>query len=279
MRWFISVLAVLVLVAVLWWLEQKQQAELVPELNLEVPAEPQQPEPRHPLPRPETQLAPGIDERADGDISQEKPQEPEPETESPLPALTDSDTAILAALSDLFGDKFVQRWIKPEFVIARTVSIINSLDGEAPALKTRPVKTLDSEPLTKEIENGETLRWTKANAGRYESLVSALESVTPGQAATRYARYYPLIQQAWNELGEAEPYFNDRLIDIIDHLLATPEVPLPFEVVPYEGQLHFADESLQEQSWGRKLLLRMGPDQATEVKHWLQDFRQALASP
>ena len=106
--------------------------------------------------------------------------------------------------------------------------------------------------------------------------MSALETLPPEEAAALYARYYPLFQQAWNELGETEPHFNDRLIDIVDHLLATPEVGLPIEVVRYEGHLQFADEALEEESWGRKLLIRMGPAHADKVTDWLRAFRRAV---
>lgn len=280
MRWIISVLVVLALVAGLWWMEQQRQAELTPESEVDIPAEPEQPEPRYPVPEPEPEPLPTPnDTTEDGspEASDTSP-ETEPEPEPPLPDLADSDTAALETLANLLGNEFVQQRIKPEFVIPRGVSLVNSLDGEAPAIKSRPVQTLDDEPLTAETGDDDTLLWTEANSARYEDLVVALEAVPPEEAAATYTRHYPLFQQAWDELGETEPYFNDRLIDIIDHLLAAPEVELPFEVTPYEDRLHFADESLEEQTWGRKLLIRMGPDQAATIKQWLRDFRQELAA-
>ncbi|WP_369294215.1 DUF3014 domain-containing protein [Klebsiella pneumoniae] len=42
--------------------------------------------------------------------------------------------------------------------------------------------------------------------------------------------------------------------------------------------MQFADPSLQEQSWGRKLLLRMGPSGAGRVKDWLRLFGFELSS-
>lgn len=276
MRWFISAIVALVLVASLWWMEQRRQAELVPEADVELPAESEQPEPRYPLPEPEPQPIPAPEEPSEDETreSELEPQEKEPD--SPLPDLADSDVATLETLSELLGDEFVQRWIKPEFVVSRTVSLVNSLEGDAPALKSRSVRTLETEPLTREVGDGDALLWTEANAARYRQPIAALESLPPQEAARLYRRYHPLFQQAWEQMGETEPYFNDRLIDIIDHLLATPEVELPFEAVPYEGQLQFADEALEEASWGRKLLIRMGPENARTVKEWLRQFRNAV---
>lgn len=278
MRWFISIFIVLALVAGLWWLEQKRQAELNPQPRVDVPAEPEQPEPRYPLPQPEPQPTTILDDPSEkgGPQIRQQPDGPAPEPQPPLPDLAESDEAALEALSTLLGDSFVDRWVKPEFVISRTVAVINSLDGSAPALKTWPVNPLDSEPATETHPEGETLHWTQENAARYDTWVATLEALPPQETAALYARHYPLFQQAWDELGESEPYFNDRLIDIVDHLLATPEVELPFEVVPYEGHLQFADEALQQESWGRKLLIRMGPAHADAVVGWLKAFRRAV---
>lgn len=278
MRWLISVLVVLALVAGLWWMEQRKQAELTPRPGIELPSEAEMPEPRHPLPRPEPPAA-SDDEVLSGE-PEETPVEtlarPEVEPLPPLPDLADSDARALEALAALVGNDFVQRWVRPEFVISRTVAIVNSLDGPAPALKTRPLETLDSEPLTEEVAESDALHWTVANADRYDALVGALETASPEAAADAYGRYYPLFQQAWDELGEPEPWFNDRLIDVIDHLLAAPEIALPFEVVRHEGRLHFAEEALQEESWGRKLLIRMGTEHAGRIKEWLRRFRNVL---
>lgn len=274
MRWIISAVVVLALVAGLWWMEQRQQAELAPEPGLDLPESAEKPEPRYPLPEPEPQPEQAPTETPDTSERSEPEDQPEPEPRAPLPTLAESDSAVVDELGDLVGSEWVQRWIRPEFVISRTVAIVNSLDGDAPALKTRPLSTLDTEPVTRQTDTGDTLLWTEANAERYAGLIAALDSVTPKEAAQRYGRYYPLFQQAWEELGEPEPYFNDRLIDVVDHLLATPDIKPPIPVTPYEGRLIFSDPALEELSWGRKVLVRMGPSHANIVKNWLRAFRR-----
>lgn len=281
MRWFVSVIVVLVLVAGLWWIEQRRQAELAPAPEVSIPDEPRRPEPRYPLPEAGQRPAPALPDPAPQDEGEapEENSDSEPETQPDLPRLNESDDAALEALSDLLGGDFVRQWIRPEFIVQRVVATVHSLDGSAPAARIRPLETMDSEPLTTERNGDDVLLWTEANAERYAGLVAALESVPPERAAGLYARYYPLFQRAWDELGETEPHFNDRLIDVIDHLLATPEAAYPFEVVPHEGRLHFAEESLQELSWGRKLLIRMGAEQREAVSGWLGAFRRAVTDP
>ena len=282
MRYVILILLLAAALVGAWWFGQQRQTGPGEPIAEFVTAPAPRPEPRYPLPQPEpeplTLLAPEPADQAEG-ASQA---EPAPETVEPVPALdplpvlSESDPAALESLGALLGSEAVERWVRPEWIISRTVVIVHSLDGAAPPVEIRPLTLLRGAPRM--IGEGpETLFWTEATARRYAELVGLLESVSPAEAGVIYARYYPLFQQAWEELGEPEPWFNDRMIDIIDHLLAAPRIELPIKLTPWEGRLKFADEMLEAESWGRKLLIRLGPDQATAVRSWLRTWRQELA--
>jgi hypothetical protein len=66
-------------------------------------------------------------------------------------------------------------------------------------------------------------------------------------------------------------------VQVIDHLLATPQVagaiPLTRPKVFYE----FADPSLEALSSGQKILIRMGPQNAEIVKAKLRELRAQIA--
>ena len=285
MRYAILILLFLAALGGIWWFTQPPRT--VPgEPSIDFDSAPApRPEPRYPLPQPEplpdpeplTLLEP---EPEPADPLQPEPgeavPEPEPAAEpEPLPSLIDSDPAALTVLRGLIGVEAVARWIRPEWIISRTVVVVHSLDGAAPPVEVRPLTLLRRAPQTGS-GSADGPYWTEATAQRYADLVEALETVPPATAAAQYRRHYPLFQEAWEELGEPEPWFNDRLIDIIDHLLAAPEVALPIELVPWENRLKFADDELEAQSWGRKLLIRLGPDQAADVKGWLRALRRDL---
>ena len=71
----------------------------------------------------------------------------------------------------------------------------------------------DGRPPVIAPDNGAALRAVRAvrRIGRH------------ARAVALYARLYPLFQQAYEELGYPGRYFNDRLVEVIDDLLATPE--------------------------------------------------------
>jgi hypothetical protein len=95
--------------------------------------------------------------------------------------------------------------------------------------------------------------------------------------AALYVRFYPLFQQAYRDLGNPDGYFNDRLVEVIDHLLATPAVDGPIRLVRPKVMYEFADPRLQALSSGQKLLLRLSPAQRRTVLAQLRALRTAVA--
>ena len=114
------------------------------------------------------------------------------------------------------------------------------------------------------------------NAARYAPYLAALKATDTAQLAALYTQYYPLFQAAYRDLGYPDGYFNDRLVDVIDHLLATPEPAAPLTLLQPGVLYEFANPDLQARSAGQKALLRMGPDNARVVKAKLRELRAAL---
>jgi len=67
------------------------------------------------------------------------------------------------------------------------------------------------------------------------------------------------------------------LIPIIDHLLATPDISEPIQLVQPKVLYQFADPELEKCSWGQKTLIRMGPANAAAVKTKLREIRASIA--
>jgi hypothetical protein len=87
---------------------------------------------------------------------------------------------------------------------------------------------------------------------------------------------YPLFQQSYEDLGYPGKYFNDRLVQVIDHLLQAPEVTGPIRLVQPKVMFQYADPSLENSSAGQKLLIRMGPANERIIKQKLREFRAEI---
>ena len=143
-----------------------------------------------------------------------------------------------------------------------------------------PRKQLSTRPVPGRFGvsgEGDTLYLSPANFSRYTPFVQLVESVDTEPLVSLYVEIYPLFQQAYEELGYPSAYFNDRLIDVIDHLLDTPDINEPVRLVRPKVLYQFADPQLEALSAGQKILIRVGPDNASRLKAKLRDLRAALS--
>jgi hypothetical protein len=105
-----------------------------------------------------------------------------------------------------------------------------------------------------------------------------LAALDTEQAVAVYKRLYPLFQEAYEGLGYPNAYFNDRLIEVIDHLLATPQVSEPIYLVQPKALYLYANPALEALSSGSKILIRSGPENAAQIKAVLHKYRRELTS-
>jgi hypothetical protein len=196
----------------------------------------------------------------------------------PLPPLAESDSALRAAISKLVGEKSLVDFFQMRDLASRLVATVDNLPRPKVAQKVLPVRG----PAGAFVVDGEGDERVigAENAARYASHLRLLEAVDTKQAAVLYLHFYPLLQQAYRDLGYPQGHFNDRLVAVIDHLLATPEIEAPIKLVQPKVLYEFADPALEASSAGQKLLLRMGAANATHVKNKLRAFRREItASP
>ena len=196
----------------------------------------------------------------------------------PLPALEDSDDTAWAALAALLEGGDPGQWLLPAHLVQRLVTTIDALPRRDITRQVYAAKPVAGELVVAGAGGDRFL--DEANFARYDAAVATFERVDARALVSAYVRLYPLFEQAWREIGPPERRFNDRLVEVIDHLLAAPSVPAPIALVPAEGRprWEFADPRLEQASIGHKALWRMGPDHATRVKAKLAQLRGLLAA-
>jgi hypothetical protein len=190
----------------------------------------------------------------------------------PLPALSDSDPDVKDSLSGVFG-RSLEPFLVPQNIVRHVVVTIDNLPRKKTAVQMWPVKPTPGQLAT---SGSEQLTLGEANAARYAPIVKIVQSADAAQLAAMYKRLYPLFQQAYVDLGYPDGYFNDRLVEVIDHLLATPDVTGPIKLTQPGVFYQFADPTLEERSAGQKLLLRMGGANAAAVKAKLRELREEV---
>lgn len=198
-----------------------------------------------------------------------------PATLPSLPTLAESDALALGTLQELAAG--LMPWLVSEHLIQTFVVTVDNLTADRLPPHRRLVKPLGGQFLVTHAAGG--LQLDPANAARYTPLVNALTALDPARVAMRYREVYPLVQQAWVELGNPDSYFNDRLMAVLDHLLAARPPQDPVGLVQPKVFYRFADDELEGESAGRRALFRLGPEQMLRIQDWLGRLRSALAVP
>lgn len=211
------------------------------------------------------------------------PVPPAPPPKAVLPPLDGSDGYLENALIGLLGRKEVQSFLHLDGFARGFVATVNNLATENAAAQMWPVKQTAGR-LDTELRDGGPVIDAK-NAVRYSAFVSFAQAVDTQRAVALYVRLYPLFQRAYEELGYPDKYFNDRVVEVIDNLMATPKVAEPIKVkritvdgAPSStgGLFMFEDPSLEASTAGQKILLRMGRENAAKLVAKLADVRQRI---
>jgi hypothetical protein len=189
-------------------------------------------------------------------------------------------------LAEVFGAKSVRSLFQLSDFARRFVATVDNLGRNQATPQLWPVNPVAGRFIVE--RRGDAQLLGADNAQRYTPYVLLLENVDMSALAAAYTRFYPLFQQAYEELGFPGRYFNDRLVQVIDLLLATPvpeaapKMHLPAIAGTEQPQrpwvlYEFDDPALQSLSAGQRVLLRMGPVNERRVKARLAEFRRLVA--
>lgn len=192
---------------------------------------------------------------------------------APLPSLAESDAVAKETIAALFGAGAFAQFFNADAMVRRFVVTVDNLPRKTTAARLMPVKPVPGAFAVAGSDGSFAI--AEPNPLRYRPYVVAMEGVEAKRLVAAYVRLYPLFQSAYQELGYPNGYFNDRLVQAIDDLLATPDVPTPRLAQP-KVLYEFADTSLEERSAGQKMMLRMGPANAARVKDKLRSIRREL---
>jgi len=274
-RWLIAVVVVLGLAGIgyQWWTTRSPPREQAPAPIAALP--PALP----PVSAPAAAPAPAAAAHHPIEAAQ-----PQPRVATPLP---DEGGAVREALIQLLGRRQVLSFLDLGDFARRVVATVDNLAHGHAASRLWPVLPAPERFLAVEREGVPYI--ADANMDRYRAFVQFAASVDTAAAVSLYVRMYPLLQKAYEELGYPGRYFNNRMIEVIDQLLQTPEVqgPIALSLTEVRGPIkdprpwvryEFADPDLQARPAGQKILLRMGNNHALQLKVKLRELRGRIAT-
>lgn len=201
--------------------------------------------------------------------------EPSAPAPPPLPELNQSDSLVLKAFTELIKNPAILDLFFTDRIIERFVITVDNLMGPAIPARHNVVKPVAGKFLT--WQSGEN-RWLidPENYRRYDIYINLLENINADELTALYVRYYPLCQKAYEQLGYPNKYFNDRLIEVLSHLIGTPEETAPLVLVRPKVNYKYEDQRLEKLSAGQKIILRMGPENGARIRILLSKLRDRV---
>lgn len=242
------------------------------------PAVPELPVVQEQAPAAEPELPPAAD------IPEPEPVAPQVEEEAPPPVvevpeeepltLDDSDEVVREELAAVGESALLDQVLGNSDLLRRGTGFIDGLSQGIIVSKALPLSPPTGKFNTLQVD-GRTVM-DPASYTRYDAYADAIADLDTARLAALFHDFRPLLEQAYEGLGNDPEAFDNALIRSLDRILATPEIDEPIPVKRKEAVFIYEDPSLEQLSPMQKQLLRMGPDNLRRVKQQARALRQAL---
>ena len=203
-----------------------------------------------------------------------------PQLVSPPTDLGQSDEQTRAALTDLSTQTEITtsilQWLTPKEQIRKWVLLVDNVAMGKVPVKNRPLEFAIPPFAVNGGENQPSM--SEKNFSRLDPLVDAFVSLEPDLLARYYQAWDPILQEAYNELGQPGS-FRSRLLGAIDRVLAVTPLEEPAIALSRPSVFfRYADPEQEAASDLEKLLWRMGPKSTVRIQSHLWDVKLALNS-
>ncbi|RVU40498.1 DUF3014 domain-containing protein [Rheinheimera riviphila] len=203
------------------------------------------------------------------------PAEQEVTATEPLPALDESDMVVKQKLLALPWKAGLSSLFVSEEMVRRFVVQIDNIAQGRLVPEQAIFKGLTQD--FKATQNGQQYQLDIANYQRYQRYLDLLESAPKAEVVALFNQLYPLLQQAYLELGYPEAQFRDRVQQAIQQLLAAPEIADGPMLALDSVQYTFADGEIEQLSMAHKQMVRLGLKNQQRLKLLLVAYQPLLA--
>jgi hypothetical protein len=195
-----------------------------------------------------------------------------------LPALDDSDALVRQRIGILSSNPLVAAWLGTRNLIRNFVVVVENIShGMNPS---RHLMVLRPMGPFRVMTRGSQVVIDPRSYDRFSRIEEAAVSIDARTAGRLYQSFKPLLQTAYDELGNQEPI--DRAVErAIIALLQVPAIDGDIRVeqtgegIGYE----YADDKLEALTGAQKQLLRMGAKHIRIIQSQLRTFGMAIGIP
>ncbi len=188
--------------------------------------------------------------------------------------LDQSDSELRDLLSQLGPQPELGEWLMMRDLVRSFVVVVDNIaEGRSP----RPHLAEMEPPGRFSVrEEGDRFFIDPASYQRFDLISEVFVNFDIDDAVAIYIDAYPLMQQAYEELGYPEQSFDNTLERAITELLAVPRLVGPVELEALIVTYAFADFELEALTAAQKQFLRMGAVNVARIQARLRTLAGAL---
>jgi hypothetical protein len=195
-----------------------------------------------------------------------------------LPPLDDSDALVRQRIGILSSNRLVAAWLGTKGLVRNFVLVVENIShGMNPS---RHLRILRPAGQFRVVTRGSNVIIDPRTYDRFTPIADAAASIDAAAAGRLYRSFKPLLQMAYDELGNQESI--DQAVErAIDGLLQVPQAETDIRVdqggegIGYE----YADARLEALNGAQKQLLRMGAKNVRVIQQQLRVFASAARIP
>lgn len=198
------------------------------------------------------------------------------ETENLIQAdIDESDNLVRDLAKSLTSHPKLVEWLLTDDLIRRFVAAVDNIaNGQSPR---KHIDFFAPEGEFEVIEREGLYIVDPKSYERYSLVADVFSSLNSHTCVNLYRRFYPVIQQAYRDLGYPDGNFHRALRSAINELLGVPiiegDVMLEAKLLSFE----MAVPELENLSPAQKHLFRMGPRNVRMIQTRLREMKSLLA--
>lgn len=200
---------------------------------------------------------------------------PEP-VAPPPPVVTEAtaDSYAREIIDSINGGKALKQFVAGNYVVERTVAIVDSLRrGEVP-YKLLPVgKPASAFPIS---DDGLRVTMDPAGFARYDAFANWVNSLDVDAIIAAFNDYESLATAALANMGVNDFDIRGAALAATTQILATPSLSEGAALMRNEANWVYMDPELESLTALQKQILRMGPENAELVQQKARELRGAL---
>ena len=200
---------------------------------------------------------------------------PEP-VEPPPPVVTEAtaDSYAREIIDSINGGKALKQFVAGNYVVERTVAIVDALRrGEVP-YKLLPVgKPASAFPIS---DDGLRVTMDPAGFARYDAFANWVNSLDVDAIIAAFNDYESLATAALANMGVNDFDIRGAALAATTQIVATPSLPEGAELMRNEANWVYMDPEVESLTSLQKQVLRMGPENAELVQQKARELRGAL---